>query len=70
MTALLVSNAIWTVGVGAMMWAHFRERATLLQRIQAPQTAIIEHHGGESPRAVDLNDDNDFWISKIDGYNK
>lgn len=48
------------------------ERRELLQRIQAPQVAVIDHHNrhGEvyTPPAVDTTDegDEDFWEAKED----
>jgi hypothetical protein len=46
------------------------ERADLLQRIQAPQHAITQHHnagaGQFAPPAVDPEIDEDFWVSKED----
>ena len=46
------------------------ERADLLQRIQAPQHAVTQHHnagaGQFAPPAVDPEIDEDFWVSKED----
>ena len=46
------------------------ERADLLQRIQAPQHAVTQHHnagaGQFAPPAVDPELDEDFWVSKED----
>jgi uncharacterized protein (DUF1800 family) len=44
-----------------------QERASLLQRIQAPGHAVIEHHNQEpvvAPPAVSEFDDEDFWESR------
>jgi uncharacterized protein (DUF1800 family) len=44
------------------------ERASLLQRIQAPDHAVIEHHNTRepfvAPPAVSEFDDDDYWASK------
>jgi hypothetical protein len=40
------------------------ERASLLQRIQAPELAVIEHQTAApaaNPSAVSMHDDADFW---------
>ena len=46
------------------------ERADLLQRIQAPQYAAVEHYNDHventSPPAVNPDVDEDFWMSKDD----
>jgi hypothetical protein len=45
-----------------------RERADLLQRIQAPAQAVAEHTSQvtvlRSPPAVNTEDDGDYWASK------
>jgi hypothetical protein len=46
-------------------WA--RERADLLQRIQAPREAVLEHQLRDvdtSPPAVGIEDDDGYWESK------
>ena len=47
-----------------------RERRDLLQRIQAPEYAAIEHYNdhveNDSPPAVNPDVDEDFWMSKDD----
>lgn len=49
-------------------WAE--ERAALLQRIQAPQAAVVQHYNREqefeSPRAVNPDLDEDHWVDKED----
>ena len=45
------------------------ERANLLQRIQAPQIAVVDHSvEGQpiDPEAVSLDDDADYWQHKAD----
>lgn len=40
------------------------ERASLLQRIQAPELAVIEHQTAgvaQNPAAVSMHSDDDFW---------
>jgi hypothetical protein len=47
--------------------ANRLERAGLLQRIQAPEQAVIDHTVGEDPEvleAVDLNDDKSYWEAR------
>ena len=47
-----------------------RERRDLLQRIQAPQYAAVEHYNehieNQSPPAVNPDMDEDYWVSKDD----
>ena len=47
-----------------------RERRDLLQRIQAPEYAAIQHYNdhtsNDSPPAVNPDVDEDFWMSKDD----
>lgn len=40
-----------------------RERETLLQRIQAPEVAVVQHQVAEAVDrpAVNLEDDSDYW---------
>jgi hypothetical protein len=48
---------------------HARERALLLQRIQAPERAVTAHEVGPDPDpapAVDLFDDRDYWSAVED----
>jgi hypothetical protein len=48
---------------------HARERALLLQRIQAPGRAVTAHEVGPDPElapAVDLFDDKDYWSAVED----
>ena len=45
------------------------ERANLLQRIQAPEIAVVDHSNeGQpiDPEAVSLDDDADYWHHKAD----
>ena len=46
------------------------ERADLLQRIQAPEYAAIEHYNdltkNVSPPAINPDVDEDYWVSKDD----
>lgn len=46
------------------------ERADLLQRIQAPQYAAVQHYNDHqeivAPRAVNPDLDDDYWLSKDD----
>jgi hypothetical protein len=65
MTPLLVSLP-WAVLCGGLLYALIRvqdrahaERQQLLQRIQAPEQAVIEH-------AAQPDDDRVLWISPFD----
>ena len=59
--------------VTAVEWAHERVEHTalverLLQRIQAPEAAIVEHTVAQpfaSPPAVTPDDDTDFWEARL-----
>lgn len=46
------------------------ERSDLLQRIQAPQHAVVQHHNEhdpyDSPPAVHPDLDDDHWLNKDD----
>lgn len=59
--------------VTAVEWAHERQEHTalverLLQRVQAPEQAVMEHAMAQplpSPPAVIPDDDGDFWESRM-----
>ena len=54
--------------VDALVEAARTERADLLQRIQAPDHAVIQHHNQQepvqAPPAVNEFDDDDYWVSR------
>ena len=45
---------------------HSRERADLLQRIQAPQAAVMKHADLPPARSVSIDSDEEFWAAKED----
>lgn len=68
---LLVALHAWTTVDRRRERQEVRaERADLLQRIQAPQAAVIQHHNGNTPvfapPAVNPDLDEDHWLSKDD----
>jgi hypothetical protein len=62
--ALLAERAWAARGVREEQAAWRLERASLLQRIQAPDRAVVAHEipaEAVSPPAVDAFDDEDYW---------
>lgn len=48
---------------------HKQQVDDLLQRIQAPQLAVMEHHDVEAPRSIPYDDDAAFWKAREDILN-
>lgn len=49
-----------------------RERETLLQRIQAPEVAVVQHQIADAVDrpAVDLEDDSDYWKARQEAIDR
>jgi hypothetical protein len=66
--ALALLTADQTNGLLMLADMQRQERADLLQRIQAPEAAIIQHQVGRTtsidPPAPSFDDDEAFWESK------
>ena len=76
MIAFVVCAALQVAIVVAFLLAahrreafHAKERALLLQRIQAPERAVTAHEVGPDPEpvpAVSVFDDKDYWLAVED----
>lgn len=57
LTALFVAYSVYREA----QWA--RERSVLLQRIQAPEVAAVQHDApvGPSPEAIGFDNDAEYW---------
>jgi hypothetical protein len=67
--ALLVERAVERRTQRVEQAAWRLERASLLQRIQAPQVAVYQHdvpEDAENPRAVIPDSDEDYWDAADD----
>ena len=62
---VLAGVLVWQMREHRIEQAAWRlERASLLQRIQAPEVAVVAHDVGEAgaqPPAVNAFDDEDYW---------
>jgi hypothetical protein len=62
--ALLVERGLANRAIREDQAGWRLERANLLQRIQAPEVAVVRHDAGEvpvNPPAVNGFDDEDYW---------
>ena len=46
--------------------AYIAERSELAQRIQAPQMAVMEHHGAPPNLSINFDDDEQYWAAQED----